>query len=145
KGGPILGRPGHHSLVQTTCRPGRPVPLGGTSVSPSDPTPSREDLLPRLRQALDFAAGQAQRLLDWHPGYLPMYTVGGRWGREGERWTHWCEGFFPGILWLLYKSTGEESWLGPARSYGRRLEPRQHDRDVHDLGVLFLSTYLREH
>jgi len=36
-----------------------------------------------------------------YPGYAPMYTVGGRWNREGERWTHWCEGFFPGILVYL--------------------------------------------
>src|SRR5206468_5261492 len=51
----------------------------------------RAALRPRLERALDFAAGQAQRVLDLRPGYLPMYTVEGRWGREGERWTHWCE------------------------------------------------------
>jgi unsaturated chondroitin disaccharide hydrolase len=72
-----------------------------------------------------------------------MYTVAGRWNREGERWTHWCEGFFPGILWLLYKHTGDESWRGPAQRYSRALEPRRHDRTVHDLGFLFLSTYMR--
>src|SRR5262245_61560273 len=74
-----------------------------------------------------------------------MYTVGGRWGREGERWTHWCEGFFPGILWLLGKATRDEQWFGPARELSRRLEPRRHDRSVHDLGFLFFSTVLREY
>jgi len=110
----------------------------------SDP-PTREDLLPQLRQALNFAASQAKHILERYPGYLPMYTVGGKWNREGERWTHWCEGFFPGILWLLHRSTGDESWLAPARALSRRLEPRQHDRTVHDLGFLFFSTYLREY
>jgi unsaturated chondroitin disaccharide hydrolase len=92
-----------------------------------------------------------------------MYTVGGRWNREGERWTHWCEGFFPGILWLLHKHTAECSRLAPrvggnsrsewptiapewrtlAERYTRPLAPRRHDRTVHDLGFLFFSTYLR--
>src|SRR5690242_21485376 len=107
--------------------------------------PRRRSLLPALNDALDLAARQARRVLDRHPGYVPMYTVGGQWGREGERWTHWCEGFFPGILWLLHRATGEESWLGPARALSRRLEPRQQDRNVHDLGFLFFSTYLREY
>ena len=28
------------------------------------------------------------------------------------------------------------------RDYSRRLEHRQHDRDVHDLGFIFLNSYL---
>ncbi len=114
-------------------------------MSTSDLSPTRESLLPALRRALDLAAGRAQLILDRYPNYLPMYTVGGKWGREGERWTHWCEGFFPGILWLLHHATGDASWRHPARSLSRRLEPRQHDRAVHDLGFLFFSTYLREY
>ena len=51
--------------------------------------PTREALLPTLRSALDLAAAQARRILDTYPGYSPMYTVGGRWNREGDRWTHW--------------------------------------------------------
>lgn len=105
--------------------------------------PTRESLLPTLQRTLDFAAAQCRRVLDRYPGYTPMYTVGGRWNREGERWTHWCEGFFPGILWLLYKQTGDDRWRGPAETLSRALEPRRHDRTVHDLGFLFLSTYMR--
>ena len=60
--------------------------------------------------ALDFAAEQCRRLVAAHPDHVPMYSVGGRWGREGERWTHWCEGFYPGIYWLLHQYTGEASW-----------------------------------
>jgi unsaturated chondroitin disaccharide hydrolase len=103
----------------------------------------RQQLLPALRSALDFAAAQSWRVLEQYPGYTPMYTVGGKWNREGERWTHWCEGFFPGILWLLYKHTGDEGWRAPAEQLSRALEPRRHDRGVHDLGFLFLSTYMR--
>ena len=104
---------------------------------------SREAVLPEFRAALDFAAEQTRRLVAAYPDYYPMYTVGGRWNREGERWTHWCEGFLPGILWLLHKHTGDAEWRRLAERYTRPLEPRQHDRTVHDLGFLFFSTYLR--
>lgn len=93
--------------------------------------------------ALNFAAAQCRRLIDTHPGYVPMYTVGGKWQREGERWTHWCEGFYPGIFWLLHKQTQEAYWRQQAETYSRPLEPRRFDRAVHDLGFLFFSTYLR--
>ena len=97
------------------------------------PCPTREALLPTLRSALDFAAAQARRALGLALPHAPMYTVGGRWNREGERWTHWCEGFFPGVLWLLYRHTKDESWRAPAEKLSRALEPRRHDRAVHDL------------
>jgi unsaturated chondroitin disaccharide hydrolase len=103
----------------------------------------REQLLPTLHGALAFAERQAERILTAYPGYTPMYTVGGRWNREGELWTHWCEGFFPGILWLLHKHTGKADWRRQAEAYSRQLEPRRFDQGVHDLGFLFFSTYLR--
>jgi unsaturated chondroitin disaccharide hydrolase len=104
---------------------------------------TRPKLLPTFRAALDFAAGQAERVFALHPAYSPMYTVGGRWNREGERWTHWCEGFYPGIYWLLHKHTGDAKWRRFAEQASRPLEPRRFDRAVHDLGFLFLSTYMR--
>src|SRR5260370_6621967 len=104
---------------------------------------SREELVPELERALEFAARQARQVVTKYPDYTPMYTVGGFWNREGERWTHWCEGFFPGILWLLHKHTGAPQWRQLAERYTRPLEPRKHDRQVHDLGFLFFSTYLR--
>jgi unsaturated chondroitin disaccharide hydrolase len=96
-----------------------------------------------FRAALDFAATQCRRLISAYPDYYPMYTVDGRWHREGERWTHWCEGFFPGMLWLLHQDSGDPQWRKLAEHYTRPLEPRKLDRTVHDLGFLFLSTYLR--
>src|SRR5262245_4022737 len=80
-------------------------------------------LLPQFRAALDFAATQAEHILTRHPNYAPMYTVQGKWGREPERWTHWCEGFFPGILWLLHTHFNDEKWAEAARRLSRPLEP----------------------
>jgi unsaturated chondroitin disaccharide hydrolase len=113
------------------------------AIMPHASSALRENLLPDLHRALQFAARQARRIVATYPGYTPMYTVQGRWNREGERWTPWCEGFFPGILWLLHKQTGEPEWRVLAEDYTRPLEQRRFDRDVHDLGFLFFSTYLR--
>jgi unsaturated chondroitin disaccharide hydrolase len=109
----------------------------------TEPATRRAELRPKLQAALDFAGDQCRRVIAARPGYVPMYTVGGRWGQEGERWTHWCEGFYPGIFWLLHKQTGDPDWRRHAEDYSRPLEPRRFDRAVHDLGFLFFSTYLR--
>src|SRR5271170_104448 len=101
---------------------------------PTDPIAYRETLLQRLHTTVDFAARQTRRLIDRYPGYYPMYTVDGQWKREGELWTHWCEGFLPGLLWLFHKQTGETAWRSLAEEYSKPLEPRRLDRTVHDLG-----------
>ena len=102
----------------------------------------RAELRPAMQQALDFAAEQSRCLLKNHPGYHPMYTVGGRWAQEGESWTHWCEGFFPGILWLLHKQTGIPSGANRPSVTAKFLS-RDGTAGPSDLGFLFFSTYLR--
>src|SRR6266571_4221752 len=92
---------------------------------------TRQGLIPQFNAALSFVASQTERILHAYPEYYPMYTVAGRWKREGERWTNWCEGFFPGILWLLHKQTRDERWRTWAEKYSRPLAPRKHDRSVH--------------
>ena len=90
-------------------------------------------------QALDFAAAQCRHVLARYPGYHPMYTVGGKWKQEGELWTHWCEGFYPGIYWLLHQHTGDPFWRQHAEEASRHLEPRRWDRNVHDLSAFCFS------
>ena len=96
------------------------------------------------RNALEFAGRQVRSLIERDPDFSPLYTHHGRWRHELPAWTHWCDGFLPGIMWILC-ARGDESWRAPAERYTRRLEPRQFDRDVHDLGFLFTSTYGRWH
>ncbi len=98
-------------------------------------------LRPKLEGALEFAAEQVRTLVERYPNFSPMYTRGGRWKHEGEAWTHWCDGFLPGILWLIHRRTGDSWFRQQAERYSRPLEPRQHDRDVHDLGFIFMPTY----
>jgi unsaturated chondroitin disaccharide hydrolase len=92
--------------------------------------------------ALDFASRQVRALTERDPDFYPLYTHHGRWRHELPAWTHWCDGFLPGIMWILC-ARGDTTWREPAERYTKRLAPRQFDRDVHDLGFLFMSTYWR--
>jgi unsaturated chondroitin disaccharide hydrolase len=97
-----------------------------------------------LQGAFDFAQSQAQSLLQKYPSdYYPMYTVKGKFGHDRKRWTHWCDGFYPGLMFIFAEATGDDAWLDRAVAYATPLEERQYDRAVHDLGFLFLSTHLR--
>ena len=97
----------------------------------------------RVNQAFDFAGTQVRRLIETVPDYFPMYTVGGKWKHDGEAWTNWCEGFLGGQMWLLYRHTRDPYWRERAEHYSRLVEHRKTDRNVHDLGFLFWSTWKR--
>ena len=104
----------------------------------------RELVRETLQNAFDFAQSQVQTLLKKYPSdYYPMYTVNGQFGQDRKRWTHWCDGFYPGMMFIFAEATGKSEWLDNAVAYATPLEERQYDRAVHDLGFLFFSTYLR--
>lgn len=44
----------------------------------------------------EFAARQLRRLVENTPGFFPTFTVQGKWQRQVEGWTNWCEG-----LWVV--------------------------------------------
>ncbi|MBK5292723.1 MAG: glycoside hydrolase family 88 protein [Acidobacteriia bacterium] len=95
-----------------------------------------------------FAQKQVRGLIERHPDYYPMYTMNGKWMHEGPKWTHWCDGFLPGMMWIFRRFEADQErnpngWLEEAIRYTKPLEPRKFDRDVHDLGFIFLSTYYR--
>ncbi len=92
--------------------------------------------------ALEFGDLQHPAPTEQYPDYFPIYTTGGRWHHRGELWTDWTGGFLAGMMWQFQRRTGSEWWQDKAEHYSRLLEHRQHDRAVHDLGFIFLSTYL---
>jgi unsaturated chondroitin disaccharide hydrolase len=101
-----------------------------------------------FEQAFRFAERQVRRLAEKHPLFYPLYTQNGVWKHEGPAWTHWCDGFLPGMMWIFAKHAEPESneakfWMDLAIRYTTPLEPRKSDRDSHDLGFLFFSTYYR--
>ena len=91
--------------------------------------------------AFDFAQQQVRNLITRHPDYFPLFTKNGRWYHESESWTNWCEGFLGGLIWIFARRTGDSWWRQQAEHYSLLIEHRKHDRNVHDLGFLFLPTW----
>jgi unsaturated chondroitin disaccharide hydrolase len=101
-----------------------------------------------LAGAMEFAKGRLRNLIERYLDFYPMYTRQGRWKHSGEAWTNWCDGFLPGMLWIVYGREAQSSpergwWRQQAIRYSKPLEPLKHDRAVHDLGFIFMSTYYR--
>jgi len=93
-------------------------------------------LVQRYEVALQFAERQLRALVEQTPDFFPIYTRHGVWKHEGELWTDWCGGFLAGMMWLLYEQTGDRWWRIQAEHYSQKLEHRQFDRNVHDLGFM---------
>src|SRR5438874_232468 len=110
---------------------------------PGDEASNADSLESRAKDALEFAAGQVRKLITSHPDYFPLFTEGGKWKHGKEQWTNWCEGFLPGMMWIFARRTGDPYWLERAEHYSRLLECRKHDRDIHDLGFVFWSSWKR--
>jgi unsaturated chondroitin disaccharide hydrolase len=102
---------------------------------------SPADRSERYENALRFAERQVKSLVEAHPDFFPIYTVGGKWRHEGELWTDWTGGFLAGMMWQFAGRTRDAYWRKQAEHYSRLLEHRKHDRAVHDLGFIFLNTY----
>jgi len=101
-----------------------------------------KELRDRLENAFRFGVSQVERMLPKWPSNkpAPIYTENGKWTRPDFIWTDWCPGFYAGMMWLAYEYTGEAKWRAAAENYSRALEHRKFDRDVHDLGFIFMST-----
>lgn len=103
---------------------------------------------PLFEDAMSFAQQQVRNLIEKHPDYYPMYTESGKWMHEKPAWTHWCDGFLPGMMWAFQRDIGPGSpeaewWMDRAIHYSKSLESRKFDREVHDLGFIFLPTWMR--
>jgi unsaturated chondroitin disaccharide hydrolase len=99
------------------------------------------DRITRYARALQFAQGQVRGTIERTPDYFPIYTVGGHWHHSGELWTDWTGGFFAGMMWKFFQHTADPTWRKRAEHYSRLLEHRQFDREVHDLGFIFLNSF----
>ena len=100
-----------------------------------------------FEDASEFARRQVRGIIEQYPDFYPMYTKAGRWKHDLPAWTHWCDGFLPGMMWIFARrlaGTAEGTWWREqAIRYSKPLEPRRFDREVHDLGFIFMSTYYR--
>jgi unsaturated chondroitin disaccharide hydrolase len=104
-------------------------------------TQMTQSFVERAQAAITFADTQLRHLVTNYPDCFPLFTQNGKWKHDSETWTNWCEGFLGGMLWILFQQTGDVWWRERAEHYSRLIEHRKTDRNVHDLGFLFLPTW----
>lgn len=97
----------------------------------------------KIELAFEFASRQLHNLATRHPDEFPTFTKDGKWAHQDRSWTRWTEGFVGGQFWLVYNATGDEWFRQQAERYALLVEPRKHDREVHDLGFVFWPTWKR--
>ena len=129
--------------IQTSSLNSFALELGDTLCDPMLELTSLDGSRDVFQAAMEFAQRQVRKTAERDPGFYPMYTEQGHWRHDKPAWTHWCDGFLPGMMWIFAKRTGSSEWAELAEHYTTPLEHRKMDRDVHDLGFIFLSTYHR--
>ena len=95
------------------------------------------------RTGLRFRRRQVRATIERHPDYFPIYTVG-RPLAPRRRALDRLVRRVPRRDDVAHRPSGPATPGGGATAehYSRLLEHQQHDRDVHDLGFIFLNTYL---
>ena len=94
-------------------------------------------------EALNRIAGKFRKTAEaaQQAGILPYRSADGQWFEspyDGNSW--WTGGFWPGLMWQLYRLTGDEFFKGEARRAEALLtgEFRTFRRLNHDVGFMYL-------
>ncbi|MER5795825.1 glucuronyl hydrolase [Streptomyces sp. NPDC001980] len=92
-----------------------------------------------LRDAADYAVAKVRAVA---PG-VSAFPVGTKF----EKWVYsqngdWVGGFWPGILWMSWLHSGDDSLRTLALASAAKLAPRQYDTSTHDLGFLFTPSWV---
>lgn len=102
-----------------------------------------------VRGDIDYCHHQLRRALNAlgpeHNPYMEPRNICGDdtlWSCRPSTPDEWCNGFWPGILWLAYQATGDSLLLHYARRYSEPLAylSRRTAFD-HDLGFLMLTAF----
>ena len=105
-------------------------------------TQEKEPMDQLIDRVYDVAKAQAV--------YMDRLLPEGRYPRtfqDGELVTTdigwWCSGFYPGVLWQLFRTTGEEEFRQLAIKYTRPLAGLLERETDHDIGFQLMSSYGR--
>lgn len=92
-----------------------------------------------IEKALSYAAEVTKRSIpDFADGFPDDQST--NYVYKSTENTSWTEGFYPGILWLLYEMTGDEAFRRAAENHYPSMKTRIYERintAHHDMGFLY--------
>lgn len=72
----------------------------------------------------------------------PKASTDGSWKLvRNDDMVGWTQGFFPGLLWSMYDQGRDPTWRTKADAWTRNLELQKTNRQTHDLGFKFMSSF----
>lgn len=106
------------------------------------PTASLNYCTGKVRQALDHLR-QADGTYDFTR--QPRNILDGTtWNCREARPEEWCSGFWPGVLWMAYEASGDNSIREAADGYTRSLDfVATRPAYDHDLGFITINSFLK--
>ena len=84
-------------------------------------------------------AGDGKALGGGATPFSPRTIENGRLKLVSSR--DWTSGFFPGVLWMLYKYTGKPEWRQQAEAFTAPEERESVNGTTHDVGVKVFSSF----
>lgn len=101
-----------------------------------------ETLSETIERGLSVARSQSMimaKALENDTEAFPRSFENGKMITSDYRW--WCSGFFPGVLWQLYRDKPSEELRRYAELYIDRTEPVKKMTDTHDLGFMLYCSF----
>ena len=101
-----------------------------------------ETLSETIERGLSVARSQSMimaKALENDTEAFPRSFENGKMVTSDYRW--WCSGFFPGVLWQLYRDKPSEELRRYAELYTDRTEPVKKMTDTHDLGFMLYCSF----
>ena len=72
---------------------------------------------------------------------FPYITENGKWSTTKDG--YWTGGFWIGLLWFSYKTSGDEKYKNLAYNWLKLLEKRKNDKNMlFDLGFMFFPSFV---
>jgi len=100
----------------------------------------------KLLDTVKYAVEQYSRVLKDDPvnrGRFPHTGQPGSsvWDDDTDVWG-WTAGFFPGVLWEIYRQNNHnETWSTAATDATTALRRRENDTGTHDIGFVIMSSF----
>lgn len=115
-------------------------PIGSPAPGTVAIDPNRTPIGLDLPQLFDFAGQRLQQTDALMPAdRMPERTYGGYWNQTTAG--AWTSGFFAGQLWMMYRQTGDSTYLDAAKSRTAALEGQETNGADHDIGFRVFNSF----